>query len=608
MKKKKIFLFIVLIFFFTINTIKAQTKYGKVAISEVYFDSYFVEDQSYANHHAGEFIELYNSSTEAIDISGWKIEDNVGSFTIPGNTIIASGGFKIITFTATKTLFVQLFPEASGHEQDIILQSDFMLNNNVEKIHLLNTNNELISDASYYPGGWRYYSGSALDIDAQNLLSLYNFTPIYGYTFLDNRENLSHSGAIPSFAKTGIRLSVADAFYQNGNNSRFQNGEARPFELHLSVPLLDKYSVPVIDLVDIPVALSNENYIHTISYQVAKKENELSSVSSADKIQSVTYFDGLGRAKQNVAIQHSNEREDIITHIDYDEFGRQDKEYLPYVNGANAGAIHTGDVGLATKTYYKNKYPDDFLNTITTNVNAYSKKEFEASPLNRILEQAAPGEDWKLGDGHGIKFEYNTNTSTEVKLYSVTTSFADNTYTPTLELDTSVNSGNYNTGELYKTITKDENWTSGLDHTTEEFKKKQGQVILKRTYNASQKHDTYYVYDDFGNLTYVLPPKMEASSSNLVTIKGLLNDLAYQYKYDHRNRLVEKKIPGKGWGSIVYDKLDRPVLTQDANLDSSNQWLFTKYDVLGRVIYTGIYESNSSRTSLQDIYNDKNEG
>ena len=70
--------------------------------------------------------------------------------------------------------------------------------------------------------------------------------------------------------------------------------------------------------------------------------------------------------------------------------------------------------------------------------------------------------------------------------------------------------GLYTTGELYKTITKDENWTSsqGKDKTTEEYKNKQGKLILKRTYNNLKAHDIYYVYDDFGNLTYVLPPKI----------------------------------------------------------------------------------------------------
>ncbi len=62
---------------------------------------------------------------------------------------------------------------------------------------------------------------------------------------------------------------------------------------------------------------------------------------------------------------------------------------------------------------------------------------------------------------------------------------------------------------------------------------------------------------------------------------------------------MEKKIPGKGWEYIVYDKLDRPVLTQDANLRITKDWLFTKYDAFGRVVYTGIYKDNRTRSSVQ---------
>ena len=78
-----------------------------------------------------------------------------------------------------------------------------------------------------------------------------------------------------------------------------------------------------------------------------------------------------------------------------------------------------------------------------------------------------------------------------------------------------------------------------------------------------------------------MSPEMNASSStlNLVDITNKMNDLGYQYKYDGRNRLVEKKIPGKGWEYIIYDALDRPVMTQDAVQRLSNEWLFTKYDV-----------------------------
>src|SRR5690606_7013745 len=122
---------------------------------------------------------------------------------------------------------------------------------------------------------------------------------------------------------------------------------------------------------------------------------------------------------------------------------------------------------------------------------------------------------------------------------------------------------------------------------TEEFKDKEGRVVLKRAYNETEEHDTYYVYDIYGNLTYVIPPK----ASDQTNINGVLDDLCYQYKYDYRNRLAEKKIPGKGWEYIVYDKLDRVVAAGPAlspfNDLSTKGWLITKYDVLGRVAYTG---------------------
>lgn len=159
---------------------------------------------------------------------------------------------------------------------------------------------------------------------------------------------------------------------------------------------------------------------------------------------------------------------------------------------------------------------------------------------------------------------------------------------------------------MIKVVNKDENWSpsDGLDKTTEEFTNKEGQIVLKRTYNNGQKHDTYYVYDDFGNLTYVLPPKSEANTDKPNSTE--LSELCYQYVYDHRNRLVEQKIPGKGWEYTIYDALDRPVMTQDAIQASASpkEWSYTKYDALGRVAYTGIHKdySNRSRTSMQSYF------
>ncbi len=341
--------------------------------------------------------------------------------------------------------------------------------------------------------------------------------------------------------------------------------------------------------------LSDENYIYTIIPKI--KTTNMGSLASEEKIESITYYDGLGRPMQNIGIKASPDAKDIIKHIGYDEFGRQDKDWLPYYEATGDVGTYRGDVSLETQQYYQTKYADDFSGiTNTVDINAFSQKEFETSPLNRILKQAAPGEDWKLGIGNEIEFGYQANTGSEVKKYEVTLSFANNTYTPTLVLN-----GSYTAGELYKSIMYDENHTSGTNHTTEEFKDKQGNILLKRTYNNSVAHDTYYVYDDYGNLTYVLPPKSEPQTAKPDATE--LSELCYQYVYDYKNRLVEKKIPGKGKEYIVYNLLDMPVMTQDANLKAQGKWLFTKYDAFGRVAYTGVKNSTGSRLTFQGYAN-----
>jgi RHS repeat-associated protein len=73
----------------------------------------------------------------------------------------------------------------------------------------------------------------------------------------------------------------------------------------------------------------------------------------------------------------------------------------------------------------------------------------------------------------------------------------------------------------------------------------------------------------------------------------------YEYRYDGRGRLVEKKLPGKGWEYMVYDKADRLVMTQDANMRPSGNWLFTRYDKFSRPVYTGTAFVGASYTREQ---------
>ncbi|MCD0476767.1 DUF6443 domain-containing protein [Flavobacterium sp. EDS] len=340
---------------------------------------------------------------------------------------------------------------------------------------------------------------------------------------------------------------------------------------------------------------SDDNFIYTITPKKAIKAGNFNSLTKDEINQNVSYFDGLGRPIQTIAIGQGDGGLDIITPVEYDGFGRQLKEYLPYAssNGGNSyGKIDPATAINATVNYYSTvKYEN------TTN--PFSEKKLESAPLNRVLKQAAPGNAWAMNNGHEIKFEYQTNEDNEVKLYKATATWDAGLGLYNISF---LDNGHYEKNQLYKTITYDENTTPEAKTGTEEFKNKQGQVVLKRTYESQQKHDTYYVYDTYGNLTYVIPPKADGAITEEV-----LNGLCYQYKYDNRNRLAEKKLPGKQWEFIVYDKRDRPVATGPANSPFNNDtavgWLITKYDAFSRPIYTGWLNSTpnaSSRKTMQD--------
>ena len=201
---------------------------------------------------------------------------------------------------------------------------------------------------------------------------------------------------------------------------------------------------------------STENYIKSTTYKVATKTG---NVATDQQQESITYYDGLGRPKQQIAVQAGGQQQDIITHIGYDAFGRQDKDYLPYATTSNGGLFRTGNLEGLTNEFYQDKYPKDFAGVSLENVNAYSQKVFDSSPLHRVFEQAAPGKDWKVGNGHSIKFDYQTNVSNEVLNFGV--DFVNNDpASPKLAIADSY----YKSGTLYKTITKDENWRT-YNHT-----------------------------------------------------------------------------------------------------------------------------------------------
>ncbi len=354
---------------------------------------------------------------------------------------------------------------------------------------------------------------------------------------------------------------------------------------------------------------ATQNYTKTTTYREA---------GSGRPATSIIYYDGLGRPIQQRAYQMSGSGKDIVTHIEYDASGRQAKKFLPFVSQSP-----TLDYNPAAATDISTFYASPSL-SLTGNPdfeatgNPYTEKLFESSPLGRVLKQAAPGSTWKIPTSaadpdHIVRTEYLSNSAEDgVRLYKAVNGVLSGGYYPA----TLSQQGIYPAGTLYKTVVKDENWTvsSGNSHTTQEFKNKEGQVILKRTWGSSivnnvsaeSWHDTYYVYDDFGNLAFVIPPLSNGNGS-----QADLNGLCYQYRYDERKRLVEKKLPGKQWEFIVYDNLDRiiakgPARSPFTNMAGAVGWLFTKYDMFGRIAYTGWMQAmvtSGNRNTLQAARN-----
>ncbi|OYX17080.1 MAG: hypothetical protein B7Z16_10675, partial [Algoriphagus sp. 32-45-6] len=282
-----------------------------------------------------------------------------------------------------------------------------------------------------------------------------------------------------------------------------------------------------------------------------KKDYELRGTADHISYKSTNYHDGLGRGIQTVQISGSSDGSDIISTIGFDAFGRHYRDYLPVPdnNSISKGKFRTNAVSL-NGTYYASS-------TTYNDTKGYADKTFEASPLNRVVKQGAPGMAWTNKEAE-ISEETNL-LSDSVRIWTVNSSG--------LPISSSV----YSAGTLFRFVTTDEN-----DRLAIEYKDKLGRTILKKNQiseSPSLHHDgwlcTYYVYDSFGRLRVVMPPKTIStlrSSNNWggSTWSSNRYGLYYLYSYDERGRLISKKLPGKAPEEMVYDLQDRLVAFRDS--------------------------------------------
>jgi len=330
---------------------------------------------------------------------------------------------------------------------------------------------------------------------------------------------------------------------------------------------------PVIQVADgstitIPTSpTTSQNYILTKTY--------LLPADDSPTLNTIQYFDGLGRPTQTTVAGITPSGADLISRVSYDDAGRENIKYLPVSVGGNFG-LYADDssISSATTTLYG------------ANNRPYVETLLEASSLARVMGQKKPGADW---DTHPASVIYDANGS-DILYFSVS---GNNLLKGT----------NYDEATLYKTTTTDEDGKQAV-----EYKDKLGHVVVKQ---SSTDVYTYYVYNDLEQLAYVLPPAFidgTGATASFDATNSLLKQYAYVYRYDERGNCIYKKLPGCDPIYMVYDQANRLVLSQDGNQRQKLpvQWTTTKYDILGRVICTGLTNSiTASQDDLITTYKDQ---
>ena len=264
-----------------------------------------------------------------------------------------------------------------------------------------------------------------------------------------------------------------------------------------------------------------------------KTRTEFTPVSGSELefFETFEYLDGIGRPIQTVSRQHSANETDIISAaIEYDDFGRMSRSYIPFPSTQDDGSIQN-----------------------VPSLVDFTSVEYEKSPLNRIAAETPPG--W-----YATNFSYGSNGVNEVKNLN--------------------GSGYFNADELTKMITTDPNGNLSIVFTD-----KQKRTILTRKANRNETifEDTYHLYDDKNRLTTIVPPGADLDDL----------DLIFTYEYDKEDKVINKKIPGQLAINYKYNDRDQLTFYQDGNLFNEGRWVQTRYDAYGREIQSGFRYQNS---------------
>ncbi len=374
----------------------------------------------------------------------------------------------------------------------------------------------------------------------------------------------------------------------------------------------DTYTTPILfKIIYNSPNTENLNYVRTNTINVpgVRSWPQADQLPTGDKVQSTTYLDAFGRPVQEVNKQVSlanstanplniNSYQDGVQHIEYDGLGRSTKGYLPFASASMPGFYKSNAVTEQT----------DFVNAVSgepqNNLYTFTSNVFDGSPVNKVLNKKQAGWEWNTNpQNKGFSNTYDVNRQAEgVRIWTMSNQPG---VVPVS-----------NAGDVYPDNTLIKNIiTDQRGKQTIEYRDLSGNIVLRKIQEKDiaaglnlNGHEgwlcTYYVYDDFNKIRYVVTPKavaeMDAAANWMVT-PAIKEGLSFYYEYDKRGRNIVKHTPDAGEVHFVYDSRDRLVLTQDENQRNRSplpQWSFSLYDEQDRPVITGLLNDSRNRAAM----------
>ena len=306
---------------------------------------------------------------------------------------------------------------------------------------------------------------------------------------------------------------------------------------------------------------STMNYVQTKTFLDA---------NGTSFLRHIDYYDELGMVSETVDVGGNTTNTPIKIKTDYNSQLKPMYQWTP-VPSIGYDYIDRYDVADAAEDaygYYDSPY-----------------SEYDYDDFLQLAASTKPGDAWIE---HPATVTRNMVPAGVIRKYSIDSN-------GNLVID---NNSYYPYGLLTSVTTTDEDGRSMTLFT--DF---HGNTVLER---RGSDNDTYYVYDQYGRLSYVLPPMCKGVSDT-----STLSKYWYKYKYDERGRCIEKQLPGCSVIKYWYDNANRIESEQDGHLRSQSLYRNYKYDGIGRLLLQTVNstrgeatESNAKAVEVKNYYDD----